>query len=540
MARPTASVLSGSAMRPLRRAVLAAVLAMAGSACSVGPDYHPPALDVPARFGAAVPLANSFAQEPVPADANVQAPGGAWWKALADPELDSLVDRALAGNPGLEVALIRLQQARTLRLGLYGLELPRVNAGSGGGRGTGSDLARGRAPSSLASADRTLSDAPHIDRVSGLDAVWDIDIFGRLRRQIEASGHDVQAVAAARDAVQVALVADVVRAYAELRGTQAQRRVQEQALASSREQLRLIAARLERGIGNEYELALAQRQAATIEADLAVVSSREPGEVGALAALLGRFPGQLAAELQAADGPASTGLVVPARVSVGLPVDLVRRRPDVRLAEQALAADTARIGVAVGNLFPQLSLNAGVGVQGEGPGASPLHDQRVWSAGYSAVVPLLDFGVLDALVKVADLQARARLVQYRAAVLGAVQEVDAAMAAYSGEQQALRSLDRAMAASLRATELATQRYERGLSDFLAVTDAQRQQYELAAQYVGAQVALAGQFAALHRALGGGWEGYEPPPVSRPLPAIAALLGRALPQAPASSPSMPDR
>ena len=492
-----------------RAAVLCTALALAG--CSVGPDYRRPDLVPPPAYRGA---------PPAPAASEGYDPAH-WWRALHDRELDSLVERALHDSPTLAIALAHLQQARTIEMAYTGAELPRGGAVSGGGRGTGSDLVRGRVPASLGSADHTITGLPHIDRASGLDAVWDIDIFGRVRRQIEAASYDAAVSAAARDEAQVAVIAELVRTYASLRGGQMLRDVEEQNIAVTKSQVDLLQARFDRGLTNEFDVTLAKRQYATLHAQLPGISSRILADEEAIAALLGRYGADLAPEL---DAP---GLLpaVPERVTTGTPIDLLRRRPDVRAAEWQLAGATARVGIAVGNLFPQLALNAGTGVQGEGIGWQPTAQQRIWSVGYTAALPLLDFGLLDAQVKVADLQARIELTRYRAAVQAAVQEVDSSLAEYGAQQQRLRDLDEAVAASRRATELATQRYERGLSDFLNVIDAQRQQYDLAAQYVEAQAAAVTQFAGLARALGGGWEGFEEPSTPRPLPAVMALLGR---------------
>jgi len=198
----------------------------------------------------------------------------------------------------------------------------------------------------------------------------------------------------------------------------------------------------------------------------------------------------------------------------------------VRAAEWELGAATARVGVAVADLFPRLSLSAGLGVQGQGLAYTPQSSQRIWSAGYSAILPLLDFGVLDSYVEIADLQARAALVNYKHTVQAAVQDVDTAMDAFQSQEDRLARLGEAVAASQRATKLATERYDRGLTDFLNVVDAQRTEYDLEGQYAVAETTAAEQFTALYRALGGGWEQYGGPPALRtPNPAIVAMFRR---------------
>ncbi len=219
---------------------------------------------------------------------------------------------------------------------------------------------------------------------------------------------------------------------------------------------------------------------------------------------------------------------IPDQVNVGLPLDLIRRRPDIREAERLLAEANARIGVATARLFPSLMLSAGAGNQAQALGVSPQVDRYIWSAGAGALLPLLDFGTLDALVNVADLRTHELLVAYKQTILRAVQEVDSAMVSYAAQQDRLRNLGEALAASQRALSLATQRYDRGLTDFLNVVDAERAQYDLEEQYTNAQVFLGEEFVALYRGLGGGWEQYQSiPAVRQPQPAVVAAFRRLL-------------
>jgi NodT family efflux transporter outer membrane factor (OMF) lipoprotein len=481
----------------------------------VGPDFHEPQVPVPADFRAAQAPAGAAAQAKA-----VQIES--WWRALGDPQLDSLVDRALRDNLELDIALQRLQQARALEVVATGTALPRIGAASGGAHGTGSDLSRGRMPSDLGSADHTTSSASRITQVSGFDVAWDLDIFGRLRRQMEAARYDAQAAAAARDAVQVAVIADVVRGYVDLRGAQMQLAVLRQDVETAQRLLLLVQARYERGITNELDLTLARRQLASVQSQVPPLQSHIEALRYGLAVLLGRQSRELDDELSA---PAPIP-PVPAAIAPGLPLDLLRRRPDVREAEWEVAGDTARIGVATANLFPQLAINAGVGTQREATLGHPSSHQSIWSAGYVAYFPLLDFGVLDGLVDVADLRAREDLARYRLTVLHAVQEVDAAISAFEAEQATLLDLQEALVASQRAVELASQRYERGLTDFLNVVDAQRREYELEGQFIQAQGSVADQFVGVYRALGGGWEQYAgPPEIRAPQPALVAMFRR---------------
>jgi outer membrane protein TolC len=207
----------------------------------------------------------------------------------------------------------------------------------------------------------------------------------------------------------------------------------------------------------------------------------------------------------------------------------LRRRPDIHAAERQLAAATARIGVATADLFPRVILSGALGAQGGPRSSTAIPITLIGAAGPSVYWPLLDFGTLDAKVDIADLQTHELLVSYKQAILTAVQQVDDAVASYRASQQRLRDLDRALVAGRRSTKLATERYDRGLTDYLNVLDAERQEFDLEEQYVSTEQTAAEQLVALYKALGGGWELHEfIPPIKQPQPAIVAAARRLLP------------
>jgi outer membrane protein TolC len=220
---------------------------------------------------------------------------------------------------------------------------------------------------------------------------------------------------------------------------------------------------------------------------------------------------------------------MPEPAKPGLPIDLLKRRPDIQQAERELGAATARIGVATANLFPQVALVGSLGAQqGEAAGTGGTVGKHLWSFGPGALWPLLDFGALDAEADIADLEAHASLVNYRRSILNAVREVDTALDAYGAERARLEDLGLALLAGQRAVELANERYNRGLTDYLNVVDAEHQYYELQEQYAAAQIAEGEQCVLLYKSLGGGWQNYQQvPPIRRPQPAIAAAFRRVL-------------
>jgi NodT family efflux transporter outer membrane factor (OMF) lipoprotein len=448
-----------------------------------------------------------------------------WWRMLHDRELDSLVERAIASSPTLEIALDRLQQARAQEAVVIGSALPSAEFTAGGGWGTGADLARGRASQTLVSGE-TGTGVAQVVNISGFDAAWELDIFGKYRRAIEAAQYDIDAAVAARNVVLVSLIADVVRAYLDMRALQMELAVLRKNIDVARKYLDLVKERFDRGITNELDVTLAERELAQLQAQVAPITARIDAARYVIAMLVGAFPEQLGNELK------RPGIlpVLPLRIRAGLPIDLLRRRPDIVEAERQLASATAQIGVATANLFPQVAVTASAGRQ---TGVSPFLISPIWSVGPAFAVPLLDFGRLDAAVERADYRGRELLFAYKQTVLNAVREVDTAIDAYAAQQNSLRRLAEALSAARRALTLANERFDRGLTDSLNVIDAQRQEYAIEEQYVLAQQSAAADLVSLYKSLGSGWEDYQVfPPIRRPLPAVAAAFRSLLQSGPA--------
>jgi NodT family efflux transporter outer membrane factor (OMF) lipoprotein len=330
------------------------------SACAAGPNYR-----TPARISRRTSL-RKYPCRTRRRDNGRSSDLANWWRVLNDEELDSLVDRAVKSNLDIALALDRLQQARTYEALVVGHALPEIDASAAAARGTGTDLTRGRAEQGLVSADNT-SGLQHINTVAGFDAVWELDLFGKYRREFEAARAETQAARAARDGVLTAVVADVVRAYVDLRGFQVRAGILHKAADVLRESLRLVTIRYQRGITNELDVALAARELATLEAQIAPVESQVRAAEYTLAVLVGEYPETMMQELSKPDLIPS----MPAATAPGVPLDLLKRRPDIRQAERELAAATARIGVATADLFPQVALVGAIGSQAQGWGTTP-------------------------------------------------------------------------------------------------------------------------------------------------------------------------
>ena len=499
--------------------------ALAG--CAVGPDYFTPDEALPA----------SFVIPPVGKQARL---GGEspelwqWWRTLHDPQLNRLIDLAMANNLDLKIALDRLQQAR-LQLVVIGAQaVPQLNGSAGGGVGTGTDETKGRAAQALRDADNNTG-LRKISAVGGLDAEWEIDFFGKIARRLESQVYTAEALKEARDWVYVVMAADVARLYFDLRARQERLRILYQNIEAARKAVDLTQTRLDRGLTNELDVLLAKRELETLQADVEPLKALIEANGYAIAVLVGEYPEAMARELRR---PGSVPHLPP-RAPVGTPVDLLRRRPDIREAERFLAAAVADIGARTADLFPSVAITAGGGAQTGPRSGSTIPITWIGSVGPALSAPILDFGALDAKIEIADYRAHELAAVYKQRILVAVQQVDEANAAYQGYRASIRSLDTALEAAREATKVATERYDRGLTDFLNVLDAERQQFGLEQQRAEV-VRLAGDsFVAFYKALGGGWPPDEMiPPVRHPDPAVVAAVKRLAQDPPHPRPPLP--
>lgn len=495
---------------------LPCLVALAGAlaGCSLGPEYFTP--------DAALPV--SFTTPP----AGERTPSGGaspdlwqWWRTLHDPQLNGLIELAIENNLDLKIALDRLQQARLQLVVIGARAVPQVNGGVGGGTGTGTDETKGRVAQALRDGDNNAN-LRKISGAGGLDAEWEIDIFGKIASRLESQVYTAEALKEARDWVYVVIAADITRLYFDLRARQDRLQILYRSIEASRKVQDLAQTRLDRGLTNELDVLLARRQVETLQADVEPLKALIAANAYAIAVLVGDYPEAISRRLQrAAAAPR-----LPARAPAGTPVDLLRRRPDIREAERVLAAAVADIDARTADLFPSVAVTAGAGAQTGRRSGSGIPITWIGSVGPTLDAPILDFGALDAKIEIADYHAHELAAVYKRSILIAVQQVDEANAAYQGFRQSVRSLDLALDAARQATKVATERYDRGLTDFLNVLDAERQQFTLEQQRAEV-VRLAGDsFVALYKALGGGWPPNEIiPAVRRPDPAFVAAIKR---------------
>ena len=471
-----------------RHAVVASLAALLVAGCAVGPNYRAPAVAIDAGFISAG--ANGI---------DATAPGtdiARFWRGFDDAALAALVERALQANGDVRIAQARLRESRALLLGANAELLPEV--------GVGADVGRALTPSyQLPGLSRRERTATVYD--AGFTANWELDFFGRNRRASESAAADVDASAAGVAAVWTSISAEVVRNYLELRGLQERQRVADESIANQRQSLRLTEARLEFGRGTRLDVSRARNLLSSTEATLPVLQAGIDRGAYRLATLTAQSPRTVLAQL--ATGTArlpSLPVTDLARLPIGTPEQLLRRRPDLVQAERQLAAATANIGVATADLFPRISLTGLLGFAGTQFGSLGESGTRQYSLGAGLTWPLLDFGRVRSRITASEARADQALANYEQSTALALEETEGALTQFTRTAQQGDFLAAAARDADDASRLARLRFDAGSIDFLIVLDAQRQALAARDTLVQARVGQATALVAVYRALGGGW------------------------------------
>lgn len=461
-------------LKPLTPSLLALALA----ACAVGPDYKTPDTE-PAR------LDNSNLQATALDRSRFES---LWWKQFDDPVLNQLVQASLQGNRDLRVAFARFKSARAIRDDAANDQLPVVTSRAS------SEIGKGQIPGQT--DQRVNSERYDL----GLDMAWELDLFGRIQRQIEASEAQAAAAQADLQQLQVSLIAELVDAYGQLRGAQLRESIA-QANLKTQQQSRTITVTLrDAGVGNELDVVRADARLAGVQATIPQLQAEQARARHRIATLLGQRPEALSVDLSPKALPA-----IAKALPVGDPGELLRRRPDVRSAERQLAAATANVGVATADLFPRVSLSGFLGftaARGSQIGASAAN---AWALGPSITWAAFDLGSVRARLRGAKADAQGALANYEQQVLLALEESANAFSDYDKTQQRLMSLMRQSEASRKAADLASVRYREGTVDYLVLLDAERERLSAEDAQAQGEVELYRGIVAIYKALGGGWQ-----------------------------------
>ncbi|HWD19876.1 MAG TPA: efflux transporter outer membrane subunit [Verrucomicrobiae bacterium] len=455
-------------------------LALLGG-CAVGPNFHPPKTDAPSAWtGVTTNLSTNAATAAVSAPAQVAQ----WWENFHDPLLTSLVRQALVTNLDWQIAVARLRQARAERGIAAAAWFPSATASA-----------------SYERAGFGASGRSHDGFLAGLDAIWELDIFGGTRRNVESANALIEAAGENIHDVQVSVAAEVALNYIQLRSAQEQVVIAQQNLEAQRRTADLTRRRLAAGFVSALDVANANAQVATTESAIPGLDTLAQQSIYALSVLLNRWPADLLPELSVV----AAAPLTPPEVPVGLPSELARRRPDIRAAEAQLHSATAQIGVAEADLFPKFSLTGSINYQNDLLRTWFAGAGRAWQVGPSLTWPILQGGSIVANVHLQQALRDEFSLNYRKTVLTAFQEVENALVAFGREWDHRKALTEAAAENRRAVDLSMQLYTQGATDFLSVLDAQRSLYISETALAQSRQSISTDLVSLYKALGGGWE-----------------------------------
>ncbi len=511
-----------------RRSCLLAILALSG--CTVGPNFKPQSIWSPSTW-----FAGHHAAAPTvtPISEPVSEPiDPAWWNVFHDDELTSLEQRVASANLNVRISTIRLAESRSQRqitgadqfptlqgegsytrervsqkgvLGLFGGSGGSSGASSGGTFGGMGGMAGGTSGRSgglpAAAASKGSSIPPFNLWQYGFDASWELDLWGRVRREVESADASLEASGDARRNALLSVVAEVARDYVALRGQQTQLGIARANIRTEQESLQLSRDRYRGGLTTELDVANAAAQLQTTQAQIPQLEQQLDQSINALSFLLGEAPGALRAELVTAR-PVPP---VPPRVPIGVPSELARRRPDIRQAEAQLHAATADIGVAVANFYPKITLDGSIGLQALKAKDLGNWASRQYGLGPTIELPIFQGGRLRATLALRKVEQQEAALNYQQTVLQAWHDVDNALIAYAAEQRRHDALAAAERQDELALRLARDRYTQGVADFLNVLDAERTLLQAQQQLADSAVTISSNLVQLYKALGGGWE-----------------------------------
>lgn len=456
--------------------MLSTALLLTGCA-AVGPDYTPPSVSVP----------NTWTKRHEIPQTDAVADLSQWWLFLKDERLTGLISRSLQGNPGVRDAIARIREARARRGISESRFFPQVNASA--------NLQHSRNSSNAGlGGERDLY-------MAGLDAGWELDIFGGTRRAVEAAQANLEATHENLRNVYVTLAAEVALSYLDLRTQQNRLAIAKQNLAVQEEALNLVKSRFDAGLVTELDINQAVYNLKNTQAQIFLLKNGVTQAQHSIAILLGLPPAALKAEL---DAPAPVP-VAPLSLAVGVPADVLRNRPDVRRAERQLAAQTAQIGVATADLYPKFTLTGSIGLEAFNLDKLLQYDSRTFGIGPGVRWNVFDASSIRKNIEVQTALQEQALAQYETVVLNALKEVEDALSSLAEEYQRLNALREGEQAAANAVDIATAQYKAGIVDFQAVLETQRSLLTLQDQATQSEANVTGNLVRLYKALGGGWQ-----------------------------------
>lgn len=455
---------------------LPSLLVAALAACTVGPDYKTPDTAPAHVVSAQTGHYDQTRFETI------------WWQQFDDPTLNQLVSKSLEGNRDLRVAFARWKAARAIRDDISNDNLPVVT----------SSVSSQHGKSQVPGLTEKRVNTERYDL--GLDMAWEIDLFGRIQRELESSNALEDAAAADLYQLRVTMIAELVDAYGQLRGAQLREKIALANLKNQQDSRTVTVSLRDAGVGNELDVVRADARLAAVEATVPQLQAEQVREKNRIATLLGERPDKLSVSLNPADLPA-----IAKALPIGDPGELLRRRPDVLAAERRLASATADIGVATADLFPRVSLSGFLGFtagRGSQIGSSAA---RAWGLGPSITWAAFDLGSVRARIRGANANAEGALATYEQQVLLALEESENAFSDYGKRQQRLLSLIKQSESSRAAADLAAIQYQEGTVDYLVLLDAQRERLNAEDEQALGEIDQYRGIVAIYKSLGGGWD-----------------------------------
>jgi multidrug efflux system outer membrane protein len=474
------------------------------SGCVVGPNYRQPKFPIESQWSEAHAHGSTTT-------AAGEAGLDEWWLAFRDPELTSLEERAIKANLDLQLADARIHEARATTKIQAAPLWPELDATGSFARTLQSQNAF-QASGGALPAGFSVSNQPTNLYQPGFDASWEIDVFGGTRRSVESAQASLEASIYDRDDILLTLLGEVASDYIDLRSNQEQLEVTENNLAAQTSTLKLTRDRYEGGLASDLDVAQQEAQVASTASQIPTLEISYRQSIHGLGILLGQQPDALLEELSS---PAPIP-VASAELPIGLPSDLLRRRPDIRRDEKKLAATVAYIGVARADLFPKFSLTGATQLQSIGVGNLFSAGSLYWTFGPTVTWPIFQGGKIMANIDKANAQRDEALITYEQTILNALEEVENEIVAYTREGARYQHLLAAVSASQRALDLSTELYLGGLKNFLDVLDAQRSLLSSENDLVASQAAVSKDLVALDKALGGGWQRFPYDPQRLPI------------------------
>lgn len=464
----------------------ALIIALCLSGCVVGPDYQAPKIDAPKQWS-------------TPSNAATSKQLATWWTQFNDPILNELINHAVQSNLDLKQATERIRAAREQRIMAVASALPSLGTKNNVNRRLNSSATT----SSTQQAGGFGFGSQTIDILQmGFDAQWEIDFFGGAQRAIESTDATIDSEIEQRRDVLVSLLGEIARLYIELRGNQQLIEITNANIKDQQDTLHLLQVRYQAGLADQSEIAQAEAELASIQAQIPNYQALIQQAIHGLSLLLAKQPNDLSAKLT----PVKNIPSVKQKVLPDLPSDLLKRRPDIRYAERQLAVANAQIGIATTELYPKFNLSAFLGLQN-----TKITDMtmlgRSWSAGTTLTMPIFNWGKINANIRSKEAGYQQQLLNYQKTVLTAFKEVEDALVAYHQEQQKQKSLEQAISANQQAVKLATERYEKGLNNFLSVLVSQQMLHQAQTNLVNSQAKQSANTVMLYKVLGGGWQAF---------------------------------